>query len=461
MLDIILAGFLAGFFILIASLGLLTTVRAAFFATFFSLTVFLAIVFYDIQHFKQSLEWSTATFILIVSFLLIFYSLIARIKNNYEKYLHGLKEMVQNFNTRINQLSQSNNDIKRNNIDLKKKAGELSLIYNSIKKMSSTLDFFETLKSFCNDLNEMATFQKGKLILVNLANYNKNIFQIESVYELNSIAMNMPLYEAKEKSDFDFNIIDMVLRSRKENLMENTLYYEKISDLKNSQTVLSTLDAALPLCLFPLEVKNDILGVLITEGIEKDEYQKVNIIINHFAMEIKKIRLYEKLKSLSLIDGLTGLYLRRHFNKRLEEEMERAKRNKTMLTLMMFDIDDFKSFNDKYGHLAGDIILKDTSNIIKSNSREIDLIGRYGGDEIIMALPMTNTDRGKEIAERIRKMVEQHSFSTTYNKMHATLSTGLAIFPSNDIGTPIDLITAADSALYAAKKRGKNNIVIK
>ena len=178
-------------------------------------------------------------------------------------------------------------------------------------------------------------------------------------------------------------------------------------------------------------------------------------------MEIKKIRLYEKLKSLSLIDGLTGLYLRRHFIKRLEEEMERVSRNKGLLSLMMFDIDDFKNFNDKYGHLAGDIVLKETSNIIKSNSREIDLIGRYGGDEILMALPMTEPEKTREIAERIRKMVEQHRYSTTYSLIHATISTGIASYPAKDIETSLDLIAAADSALYSAKKKGKNTIIIK
>ena len=127
---------------------------------------------------------------------------------------------------------------------------------------------------------------------------------------------------------------------------------------------------------------------------------------------------------------------------------------------MMFDIDNFKTFNDQFGHLAGDIILKETSNIIKSNSREIDLIGRYGGDEIIMALPMTDPEKAKEIAERIRKMVEKHRFSTTYSLIHATISTGIAVYPSNEIETSLDLITAADSALYAAKKKGKNTIVI-
>ena len=138
--------------------------------------------------------------------------------------------------------------------------------------------------------------------------------------------------------------------------------------------------------------------------------------------------------------------------------MERVTRNKSILSLMMFDIDDFKSINDKYGHSAGDIILKETSNIIKSNSREIDLIGRYGGDEIIMALPMTDKEKAREIAERIRRMVENHRFSTTYGLIHATISTGIASFPGNDIKTSVDLISASDNALYAAKRRGKNSV---
>ncbi|MBN1520896.1 MAG: GGDEF domain-containing protein [Candidatus Aureabacteria bacterium] len=452
---------LTGFFLLIAALGLFTTVRAAFITTLFSLAAFFVMAFLKIHSFAESYSWGITTFSLIIFYLIVFYLLIAKVKNHYEKYLFEMNTMILNFDTRITQVSRSNHDIKRNNQELKKKAGELSLIYNSIKNMSSTLDFFETLKSFSSDLNEMTGFHKGRLILINLDNYDKNVFQIESVYKFNSTAMNLPVYEVADKTPFDFTVAELVLKSKKEKMMESNIIFEKESELKMSHPVFTEMKAVLPVCLFPLEVKNEILGILITEGIEKDNYQKVNIIINHFAMEIKKIRLYEKLKSLSLIDGLTGLYLRRHFIKRLEEEMERVTRNKGVLSLMMFDIDDFKNFNDKYGHLAGDIILKETSNIIKSNSREIDLIGRYGGDEIIMALPMTDSEKAREISERIRKMVEQHRFNTSYDLIHATVSIGIAFFPNKEIETSLDLITAADSALYAAKRKGKNTIVVK
>jgi diguanylate cyclase (GGDEF)-like protein len=453
------------FFILIAAVGLFITLRSAFIVTLSALMTFLIVIYFESQKSKNINEWEIAAFLVSIIFLSLFYYLIAKIKNAYDKYLTELKEMLQSFDIRINQINQANQDIKQHNQELSRKAGEISYIYNSIKDMSSTLDFHETLKSFTADLSELNKFKKARLLLItvneNTRESDEKTFQIESVYQLKTAGPETPLYETIEKSDFDISLVHFILQRQKEKFLESTIYFENENELNKSGISFDRQDMVLPLSIFSLLVKNEVLGIIMAEGIKKDEHQKMSIIINHFAMEVKKIRLFEKLKSLSIIDGLTGLYLRRHFIKRLEEEMERVKRNKSILSIMMFDIDDFKKFNDQYGHLAGDIILKETSSIIKSNSREIDLIGRYGGDEILMALPMTEIEKAKEIAERIRRMVEKHRFSISFDHVHATISIGIASYPTPEINTSIELINACDNSLYHAKKSGKNTVSVR
>ena len=120
-----------------------------------------------------------------------------------------------------------------------------------------------------DDLNEMASFQKGRLILINLGDYEKNVFQIESVYKMNSIALSLPVYEVVDKTDFDFTITELVLKSKKEKLMETTLVFERENDLKMAHPVFAKAEPAFPMCLFPLEVKNEILNDLINEELNR------------------------------------------------------------------------------------------------------------------------------------------------------------------------------------------------
>lgn len=165
-----------------------------------------------------------------------------------------------------------------------------------------------------------------------------------------------------------------------------------------------------------------------------------------------------KLKSLNY-DSLTGLHTRSSMDETLARELARAKRYETELCLLFFDLDDFKRINDIFGHLAGDMVLKDVSRIIKSEIRTEDSAARYGGEEIVVVLPQTGKLDGLLIAERIRKRVAELVMEYESKKIHTTISGGLASFPI-DAEKVADLLKFADNAMYQAKISGKNNIAV-
>ncbi|MEK6726711.1 MAG: diguanylate cyclase [Deltaproteobacteria bacterium] len=171
-------------------------------------------------------------------------------------------------------------------------------------------------------------------------------------------------------------------------------------------------------------------------------------------------KMSEELKSISITDHLTGLLNRRYLQERLFEETERAKRHKAPLTLFMIDIDDFKSFNDRYGHPAGDQILKTVAHAIQEEVRNIDVVARYGGEEFTVMLPTTSKTASMVIAERIRKGIEETPYWGPKIKAgeKVTISLGIATCPEDADSMEI-LIEQADRALFMAKTGGKNRVV--
>lgn len=160
-------------------------------------------------------------------------------------------------------------------------------------------------------------------------------------------------------------------------------------------------------------------------------------------------------EQLSVTDPLTGLLNRRYLEKRLIEEIQRSKRHRFPMSLMMLDVDEFKSYNDAFGHPAGDTALKIVANILQDILRGADVAARYGGEEFAILLPQTTSTEAAAIAERLRQRIEH----TEFPKRKITVSIGIASC-SNEVDTPDDLIGAADHALYEAKNHGRNNVRI-
>ena len=171
-----------------------------------------------------------------------------------------------------------------------------------------------------------------------------------------------------------------------------------------------------------------------------------------------------KLVELATIDDLTQLYNRRYFFERFNQEMERAKRYQRPLSCLILDIDHFKHVNDTYGHLSGDQVLIDIAQILRNNCRQSDLAGRYGGEELIIFLPETDSPGAMIIAERIREMIEQHQTVDDRGEIiRVTVSMGVVSLTGPEL-EKMDknerIVQYADDALLQAKKDGRNRIEI-
>jgi len=217
----------------------------------------------------------------------------------------------------------------------------------------------------------------------------------------------------------------------------------------------------------PLSAQNEGLGNLHISWkqdrdsqVMSEELKFIEDIANSLALALGNLRLREKLHILSIREALTGLFNRRYLNETLPREINRAERSKKALSVLMFDIDHFKKFNDTFGHDAGDLVLRKISEVILSNIRESDIACRYGGEEFMIILPGTEIETAERRAEALRNDVSLMKLDHNGQDIgRVTISIGVAAYPQHG-ATPETLIKTADTAAYQAKKDGRNQVVV-
>jgi diguanylate cyclase (GGDEF)-like protein len=211
----------------------------------------------------------------------------------------------------------------------------------------------------------------------------------------------------------------------------------------------------------PLVFEESLLGVLWVwgKGIIRSDLPILSIFAKQISNSLERARLFEEVQSLALTDPLTGLQNRRGVFELGKVEFARARRMKRPFSCMMLDLDHFKNINDKYGHQVGDQVLQDVASICNQSVREDDLVGRYGGEEIIILLPETDMELALCVAERLGNAVAENPFITDEGKIRVTASIGVA---AQDENTPHfeALIARADQALYIAKHKGRNRVAV-
>lgn len=213
----------------------------------------------------------------------------------------------------------------------------------------------------------------------------------------------------------------------------------------------------------PLKVGSEVVGVLNLSHRQKNAFSETDIsslqsVSNQIATGYERSRLYTRIKELSVTDELTRLYNRRYFQQVLQAEFKRARRFKRPLSLILIDVDYFKKFNDQEGHLKGDERLKQLSELLLQNIREVDTLARFGGEEFVILLPDTSLEAATGVAEKLRTLVakEGSSFSSL---LPLTISAGVSTLQDSIVNIE-DLIDQADQALYQAKKEGRNRVCI-
>lgn len=224
-----------------------------------------------------------------------------------------------------------------------------------------------------------------------------------------------------------------------------------------------------PVLVIPLPVNNRLLGLILLgwrRRVDQRRFERnpfASLIAQQIALGLEKASLYNQVKSMALSDGLTGLANRRNFDLFLDAELRRAVTLKRPLSLMMLDLDKFKTYNDTYGHPTGDKLLAQLGDILRQNARTIDFPARYGGEEFAVILPECGAAEAAALAEKIRRAVEGGAFPDNEGTLTAriTASIGVATYDPG-MGTappdPAAFIAVADSALYQAKQGGRNRV---
>ncbi|SDE21004.1 MULTISPECIES: GGDEF domain-containing protein [Myxococcus] len=167
---------------------------------------------------------------------------------------------------------------------------------------------------------------------------------------------------------------------------------------------------------------------------------------------------HDEIYRLTTMDGLTQIYNRRYFDEQLDREISRSRRYERMLSLVLLDIDHFKAVNDKYGHLAGDSVLKQLASTVRTKIRREDVFARYGGEEFAILLPEVSLSGTRQLAEKVRRLVEKQRFEFDRQVIPVTVSVGLAVLEPHH-REPGELVRDADEKLFDAKTSGRNRVV--
>ncbi|VAX36478.1 Pole remodelling regulatory diguanylate cyclase [hydrothermal vent metagenome] len=220
------------------------------------------------------------------------------------------------------------------------------------------------------------------------------------------------------------------------------------------------------LIIVPLKAKHKVNGLIVADNlytqksITTSDLKIFMMVANQAGLAIENARLYNIVRHKSRTDSLTKLWNHGFFQDQLTEEIDKVKKNKNSLSLILMDLDDFKKLNDTYGHHKGDLVLKEVSKILRDSSRPTDYVCRYGGEEFASILPNTTKKQALTIAERIRQRIAQHSFAQTSLDVDLTVTISIGVSSFYDDATKENLITESDRAMYRAKSNGRNQVFL-
>ena len=413
---------LAGIYLSLSELALVTTV-----AVFMGMSLFfLGVGFYNIL--------SSVIFIIAVAAAARYIQYITEsVLICKDKVLAVIEE--ENLSA-----SDFNEKIDQDKLRIEKMVHDISSLYQAPKEMISSITLEELITSLKKSVEGYFEFSKCKLIIFS---FTGNDSKIENVY-------NIPENKDDSLSGYEEVLANIMRGKRGPLVVDRTSKMMPPENLRLSDKIETFL-------AIPLVSGNRFNGIFVIENIHLDDMVRFIILAHQFAIVLERIRLYELVQELAIRDGLTDVFVRRYFLDRLDEEIERAKHYNTNLSFIMLDIDYFKKCNDKYGHLVGDIALKEISKILQKSLREIDIIGRYGGEEFAIMLPDTSKEGAVIVGERIRESVEKSEINAYDEVINLTVSLGIATYPV-DADELSQLIDRADQMLYKAKEDGRNRV---
>ena len=328
---------------------------------------------------------------------------------------------------------------------------ELSALYEVAKNLGSNLELSKTLGLILSETKRVVNYHTGIIYLWE-----------EEDRLLVPAAIRSPFAEKLKNIVYSLEegLIGQVAKTSQPEIVFDSKSDRRLRRVPGINQFLRSL------LIIPLSLDSKLIGVVAIGKREpyafgQKQVQILSSLGGQAAVAMANAMLYKKIEKLAITDGLTKVYNHRYFYKKMEEEAERYRRYGTVFSFVMIDLDYFKKFNDKYGHRAGDNALHTVAQVIKANTRILDVVSRYGGEEFAVILPETDVASAKIVAERIRSAVQETYFPVSNEQppVHVTVSIGLATCPqdANEIN---ELIEMADKALYYSKETGKNKVSV-
>lgn len=378
--------------------------------------------------------------------------LMARIKNmlRLKKLQDRLMEKTQALNEANEQISRLNHVLVETNRQLQKKIYDLRSIFEVSYKVMGQLEFEHLVKDALINLLGIFTAKTAMLLLVDQENPDHfKVVDVKGVHSKNIYEFNL------NRNDKIVHYMDLVKRAFQ---IRNVApeFADIVPRLKHFEIEV----------LSPLYQNEELIGLVglganfKDEEYTQDQLDTLGILSNMLAVAISNATMYENIRQMSYTDAMTGLHNYRYFELRLKEEIARARREGTHISLLILDVDYFKNYNDTLGHPAGDEVLRKVGKILQSSVRDNDIVARYGGEEFAIILSGAEKNGAVKLAERIREKVEEAAFYKEEiqpnNKL--TISLGVATFPDDALNEE-ELVHNADKALYQAKNAGRNKVV--
>ncbi len=361
------------------------------------------------------------------------------------KPFHNLEEVYHNVNNAMSHY--------REILRTKELSAEVEKRYKREKMNLLELDFLKNLQHMIGEAEDPAIVLKNAYTLL------KNFLNFEyfAVLLLRDDEIDIQVYPNLEK---EREFLEYIAST----LLKSIPYSEKKEQNKiilqgKVEKVPFSVDMKQEALIHELSTPNKVYGyagLFRKFSFNAEEELISNRFCSHIALTLEKIRLFDKIKMLSIRDGLTGIFNHAYIVGELEQEIERVKRYNAAFSVVLIDIDNFKRVNDSYGHLAGDAVLRQIAQVMLSNLRTIDIVGRYGGEEFLIILPETDLERAVAVSERLRLAVASEGFLYNNGIIPSTISLGIATY--RDGKGAQDLIKIADDNLYKAKTGGKNRV---
>lgn len=349
-------------------------------------------------------------------------------------------------------LEEKNQEIERTNQELRTHLRQISMLLQLNQVMNSTL---ELSIMFDRTLSSLRDFLGSSNLVLFLYQPETEELSVRKTVGADVVQYTGTSFKLNE------GITGTAARSKELLYVQNIEKDERYLHYKSNSRDKGSMVSA------PIVAKDRLLGVLNLHKSEREGFNETDLSLirattNQLAVAIENSQLYEKTRTLSNTDELTNIPNRRYFYAILRREFAYAQRYKSSFSLIMVDIDHFKLYNDTYGHLNGDIALSTVATILLQNTRGIDVVARFGGEEFIILLANTNKENAFLVAEKLRNAVSDEVFllntkEAVTQKIHISL--GIAEYPSDSTGLE-DLVEKADQALYAAKDAGRNRTVI-